>query len=465
MRWPRRMEIVLVMIGIAVFLIPPAVGWHAAHRDGTSPEILTLRGVQVVLMQAGVHEGLSWLYAWGPALGLRRSIDGGRTWSDALPLPVGSPLISSITLAVDPRDARNALLMAPSRGGRDLFFLGNGDRWQRVRTFALDVDAPLVVAPAEEGIYVAWGSTLWHWMPDGDWQVLRKWERTPARALASFPGHREIILLVVEDLWRSADGGEHWQRVPVAADTVHTVKVPAGDAYALVDGEVWHSSDWGLTWTPMDGAPLARDLAVPPAYRDVVYVLDERGRVWRRGPGPGAWQVVTRQANAARGLVADPAQPGTLYLFGDDGIRVLTETLPTPTPIPTPTPTSTPTVTPTPEAFHTPPLTLTPTPTASATPTPTPSPTATYTATSTPTATATPTVTPTFRLSAPVSRPTPTPTFTPSPTATPVPVPPAPPTPTPTPTATPTFTPTPLPTPTPGPTPTPTRTPGPPPER
>lgn len=461
MKWPRSADVALVAVGIALFALPFALGWRLAH-SGEEQETLAFRGAQVVTMQVGTHEGLPWLYAWGPALGLRRSIDGGRTWSEPLALPVPSRLLARVNVAIDPRDARNVLLMLPSARGRDLYRLEEGEHWQRVRTFASNLDTPLLLAPAEEGIYVAWGSAFWRWMPDGDWQLLHKWEGEAAWSVASFPGHREILLLATDQLWRSVDGGEHWRPIGMNARKVDTSRTPSRGAYALVGSEVWHSRDWGNTWEKMDFPAQAVDLSVPPVYRDVVYVLDENGQVWRRGPGLTDWQVILKGGDMApRGLLADPARPGILYLFGNNGILIFNEALPAPTPTPTftptytpsPSPTVTPTTTPTatPSPRQNPSPSPTPMPTATVTPTPTPTPTSspTYTATATPTWTNTPTpiqdmppASPPPTPSAPPPPPTPTPTFT----STPIPV-------------------TPSPTPTPAPTPTPTRTPGPPPER
>ncbi len=458
----------VTVVGVFLFALPMILGWRAAQGEQAEHEDLVFRGAQVVTMQIGVHEGLPWLYAWGPALGLRRSIDGGRTWSDALDFPVRPRFLARANFAVDPRDARNVLLMLPSHRGRDLYRLEEDDRWRRVRTFASELDAPLLVAPADEGVYAAWGLALWRWMPDGDWQLLRKWENAIARSVASFPVHREILLLTTDQLWRSADGGEHWQPLGIHARKVKTSRAPTGDAYALVGDEVWHSSDWGTTWTRLEFPAQAVDLAVPPVYKDIIYVLDEEGQVWRRGPGVEEWQVVLQGGDMTpRGLLADPTRPGVLYIHGNNGILIFSETLPTPTSTPTFTATYTPSPTPTTTPFLTPTPTQPPQETASptSTSTPTPTPTDTFTPTPTPTFTPSPTHTPT---STPTS--TPVPTTAAPPTEQPLvktpPPPPAPPTPTDTPTPISTPLPlTPSPTPTPAPTPTPTRTPGPPPER
>ncbi len=455
----------VLIVGGLLFLLPFVVAWWRAQGVVKEVQPPSFRGVQVLTMDAGVHEGLSWVYAWGPALGLRRSIDGGRTWSSPIPLPDDWRPFSHPAFAVDPHDGRHLLLLLPFSRGQTLYRLDNALAWQLVRTFAEEKNAPLLVAPAPDGLYLGWGITLWTWNTEGEWRVLHKWDAGALSGITSFLGHREIVLATVGHMWRSADGGEHWKPLDMEAEVVISARAPSGDAYALGRGTVWHSTDWGISWVNLHIPVKARAIAVPAIYPDVVYALDVESRVWRWGPNSAEWQVIHREREmSVRGLLADPAQAGRLYIFGHDGLRIIEDPLPPPTPTPTYTPTDTATPSPTPS--------WTPTPTATSNlssspeeaPSPTvPAPTPTATPTPSPTATRTPSPTvPRRHTRAPTATATPTPTPTPTP---PPPVPPPTPTPRPTPTPTPTPFHTPTPTPTPLPTPTPTRTPGPPPER
>ncbi len=456
-----------MLVGLVLFLAPFIVGILHAHTQNTSLHPQAFRGLEISCMETGIHEGLSWLYLWGPAVGLRRSLDNGRTWSPPLEQtlpPLRSHPLVSLTFALDPRDARSLYIMLDTPRGMTLYQLVDHDQWVKVRTFAATAAKRLAVAPAENGMYIAWGTTLWHKNDQNEWHILHKWQKPPVRALLSLPAHHDTLFLLTDHLQRSQDGGTTWEPIAQALGSISRIAVaplPGGPLYVIADGHLWRSSDWGVTWNDLQFPTQAVDLAVAPIYQNVVYVLDSDGRIWRHGPTASTWTNVYQGGEIrARGIRADAVDPGRLYAFSTDGLWTLEETLPAPTPTPTPTATHTPSPTPveptptaTPTPTHTP--TTTPTPTVTNTPTPT----ATFTSTPTPTIIPTPTPTPTPK---PPITPTPTP-YNPTPTPPP---PPAPtPTPMPTPTPTPYQTPEPTLTPTPIPTPTPTRTPGPPPER
>jgi photosystem II stability/assembly factor-like uncharacterized protein len=117
-------------------------------------------------------------------------------------------------------------------------------------------------------------------------------------------------------VWRSADGGEHWERafvdatpretlpLAVSADAVFVgldrrvvrtdgvLSAPLDSTVTAIavspDGSVWAgtisgvfvSRDRGETFTPTSGPERAVALA---ATRGLVYALQLGGRVWRRG--------------------------------------------------------------------------------------------------------------------------------------------------------------------------------------
>ncbi len=411
--------------------------------------------MNITFFRTGTAEGLSHLYVWGPALGLRRSLDGGRTWSRPLDqeLPHAAfgrvPLVG---LALAPQDARVLLVGLSQKSQATLYRLTPGERWQKVRALAEPVSSPLLVAPAIEGVYVAWGTSLWVWDGGNQWQVLHHW-KIPLQGLAAELGASPALFALTHRLWRSLDGGQSWHVLPRAPQGIRHLLIPSHDPkalYAVTQDDVWRSVDQGMTWIPLKvpGHPVS--VSAPPMYRALIYVLNTRGEIWRWEGARHPWtQVASLSRQLARILQTDPTRPGLLYAAGFDGIWTGKDVLPAPTPTYTPTFTPSPRNVLSPTVAISAPVVLPVITQETETPTPTPTVTPSPTATASPTSTPTPT-------------PCPTPTFTATPSPTPLP-PPPPPAPLPTPTPTTVFTPTPTPPPTSRP--TPTRTPGPPPER
>ncbi len=476
MKWPRVPGSLLLLVGMAIFAIPFAVGTVRARQDDSALRPLEFRGMQIHHARAGVWEGLGRLYVWGPAIGLRRSVDGGRTWSHPLeetgPTARGMPPTVQ-DMVIDPLDARALFITLATGDNQTLYRVTTDDgRWEKLRTLPPGHHGPFLAAPAPDGRYLAWGDTLWLWAEDGTRRAVAKWDGQVIRGLVTLPPEHTLLVLLPDGLFRSRDGGETWQPLPGAPQSVLSITAAPHlprTVLARTQEDVWISRDMGATWHALQFPATPQAIALPPVYRDVAYVMDSDGRVWRTGPAGSGWTLIAAaRGYAPRHLLADPVQPGLLYIIGDDGIWTTEERLPTPTPTPTPTHTATPTSTPTATATWTPSPTATPQPLAQHTPTPPP----THTPTATPTHT--PTLTPSATPTPAPAQPTPTPILQPAATPTPTPAPPQPgptpvqPTPTPTPVSlTPTPTPPPpTPTPTPvQPTPTPTRTPGPPPER
>jgi len=452
-----------LLLGLLVFALPLLVGWQRMSLKGGARfwHPLAFRGLAVRRAVAGSSAGLTWIYIWGPTVGLRRSIDGGRTWSPPLQGPLPHTRIGTFPLAglaLSTKDARLLIVGLNIDGAAALYRLQKDDHWQKIRALAHPVTGPMFIASANRGQYVAWGRILWHWtgVQKESWQVVHRWADHAVVAMTLRGGPRSVLLVYTDRLWRSRDGGASWRPLPDAPADIRTLVAPpqaGGKVYALTSEGVWMSHDEGATWTLVARKGNLVSLVVPPLYVDVFYALDERGRVWRYGP-TATWHALGGlEERTSSFLLADPMKPGILYLSSLDGLWQGQDVLPTVTP--TWTPTGTPTWTPSPSP------TTTPTPTPSPTPSPTGTPTATPTATATPTPTAT-----SIAVRAPSRPASPTPLprpVTPTPVPTPGPV--ATPTPTRLPTSTPTPSPTPTGTATPASTPTPTRTPGPPPER
>src|SRR5512132_1046884 len=217
---------------------------------------------------AGLREG-----------GVRRTVDGGRTWVDcALPEP------GVFSLAVSPADGAVYAGTEPSRLFRSD---DGGESWR-----ALDALLDLPSRPT------------WSFPP-------RPWT-SHVRWIAPSPHDADLLLVGIElgGLMRSSDGGASWQdHRPGAQPDVHSLawhpRAP-GRAYEAGGGGGAFSTDAGETWKPADGG---RDrhytwsVAVDPEDPDLWYVSastgpfaahggrDPQARIYRRRDGE-PWQAL-----------------------------------------------------------------------------------------------------------------------------------------------------------------------------
>jgi hypothetical protein len=163
---------------------------------------------------AGLREG-----------GVRRSLDGGRSWSDC---KVPEPGVFS--LAVSAADGAVYAGCEPSRLFRSD---DKGDSWREL-----------------EGLLALPSRPNWSFPP-------RPWT-SHVRWIAPSPHEADLLLVGIElgGLMRSSDGGQSWQdHRPGAQRDVHSLAwhpgVP-GRAYEAGGGGAAFSTDAGETWQPAD---------------------------------------------------------------------------------------------------------------------------------------------------------------------------------------------------------------------
>jgi hypothetical protein len=157
--------------------------------------------------------------------GLRRSVDGGRSWIDC-----ELPEQGVFSLAVSAADGAVYAGTEPSR----LFRSGDkGESWRELKA--------LLELPSRP-----------HWsFPPRPWTSHVRW-------IAPSPDDPELLLVGIElgGLMRSSDGGESWQdHRPGAQRDVHSLAWhphTPGRAYEAGGGGTALSSDAGETWRPAD---------------------------------------------------------------------------------------------------------------------------------------------------------------------------------------------------------------------
>jgi photosystem II stability/assembly factor-like uncharacterized protein len=290
--------------------------------------------------------------------GLFRSRDAGANW-----VPVNPGVYSSgaLALAVSPRDANHLLLATESgvwrsrNAGRDweveapdvlsgavldVAFDADGERalaaglasvlrrdggrWRAVATPAGAAPArAIAAAPVAGRAYLAGHAGLYRtdnwggaWTDVGTSLGSRQVDQVVVGARPD-----DVLAVAAGSVWWSRDAGRTWRQWGEgAASGIEAIGVdrskPAG-LWAVADGQVLRSDQPGERWrTVGDALPekpvRARVLAV---LGDVIIIGTDRG-VFRSTDGAARWEPPRADLPAhlaAELLVADPAQPATLF--------------------------------------------------------------------------------------------------------------------------------------------------------
>jgi photosystem II stability/assembly factor-like uncharacterized protein len=259
-------------------------GWTvelSLHGSGAQCVALDLRDPDTVY--AGLREG-----------GVRRTSDGGRTWTDC-----GLPEPGVFSLAVS---AANGAVYAGTEPSRLFRSDDRGESWR-------ELDA-LLELPSRP---------TWSFPP-------RPWT-SHVRWIAPSPHEADLILVGIElgGLMRSTDGGETWQdHRPGAQPDVHSLAWHpresarayeaggGGAAYSEDAGETWHGADDGrdrhYTWS----------VAVDPADPELWYVSASTGPFAAHGRGDPEARIYRRRGGEPWRALADglpeplPAMPYAL---------------------------------------------------------------------------------------------------------------------------------------------------------
>ncbi|HEX6701073.1 MAG TPA: hypothetical protein VF101_10125 [Gaiellaceae bacterium] len=229
--------------------------------QGSGAQCLAVDPQDADTVYAGLREG-----------GVRRTRDGGRTWTDcALPEP------GAYSLAVSAADGAVYAGTEPSRLFRSD---DGGETWRELEAL---LDLP--------------SRPTWSFPP-------RPWT-SHVRWIAPSPHDANLLLVGIElgGLMRSSDGGESWQdHRPGAQPDVHslawhpTVEARAyeagggGAAFSVDDGETWQPADEGrdrhYTWS----------VAVDPNDADLWYVSASTGPFAAHGRGDPQAEIYRRRA-------------------------------------------------------------------------------------------------------------------------------------------------------------------------
>jgi photosystem II stability/assembly factor-like uncharacterized protein len=203
--------------------------------------------------------------------GLFRTTDGGKTWEQlaveiAAECPnVGTPRPTAI--AIDPTNSHNVWLGLEVDGVRRS--TDGGETWTRVAPEIRnqDVHNVLVVAGPPKTVFVLVNDDVWRSVDDGrTWQPVRAREVFPwhyPRGIAARPNEAKTVFVTLGDstpgrigaVVRSRDAGVTWETLPLAPQpnsAVWTASVPAAAPDTVFAasryGYLYRSDDGGDSW-------------------------------------------------------------------------------------------------------------------------------------------------------------------------------------------------------------------------
>lgn len=281
----------------------------------------------------GASAGQSGLCFAATNSGLRRSLDGGQTWADALetlelsePLPVTS-------LALSPVFDKEMRVLAGTTGG---FFLSTngGESWKAlllpnppptVSSLAIspnfEADETIFAGTMEDGVYISRdGGERWVAWNFGllDLNVIC------LAASPRFAGDETVLAGTETGIFRSTNGGRAWREVemPFGFDPVLSLAFAAGGKEQTIfagteNNGLWVSRDEGESWSR-----LAEDSITDPVNsvlvsgEDVLVVTGSA--LWRSADLGATWQDSTpealREAEIAALLAPEGLAPGAALL-------------------------------------------------------------------------------------------------------------------------------------------------------
>lgn len=231
--------------------------------------------------------------AWG---GLFRSRDFGASW---FPADAGLFIGGALGVAIHPKDpaqllyGTDARLLRSRNGGRDWTTEAATTMAGAVFAVGFDADGKSALASSGTRIYLAEDGANWQ-------DILAPGGAAPARAFVrSFAAANRIYLAGAHGLFVSDDKGRTWTKsgdTVLPDNAIVSLLVTPGsreNVYALVEGNIWLSSDGARSWSMRgNGLPAGRVDALSAdvgktgrlwaAASAQVFLSDDAGSTWAK---------------------------------------------------------------------------------------------------------------------------------------------------------------------------------------
>jgi photosystem II stability/assembly factor-like uncharacterized protein len=269
---------------------------------------------------------------------VRRSEDGGVTWSTALSVPHSGGITSVAIDSKAPNSIYAGSTGTSSGGGGQIYHsTDGGDSWLQLNPHfnMLTVwGQPQLVGDPHNpsNVYAAtWLAGTWKTIDAG--QTWTKLQDAPQSSTSLSLDQANPNVIYAADrtaptLWKSTDAGITWSSLDFSfsgAFLVNRVLVANGNVYlstfgpGIHGGKLYVSHDDGLTWSDITGT-LPRsvlDIAIDPANSQVLYVTTHIHGAYKSTDGGITWAEMAGFPNiGGYDIEVDPASPNTIYAAG-----------------------------------------------------------------------------------------------------------------------------------------------------
>ena len=258
----------------------------------------------------------------GINFGLVRSEDGGTTWTNASQgLPEGGAVYALAFPRGNPRALFAGVFIAgPERGG--VFTSLNGGNSWTLRSKGISRLSVTSIAVAPDTLWVVADALLFKSADRG-----QSWQRVPVDPTARFadlvavdPADPANVYVAFQDsFWRSRDGGQSWEtaaNLGVIAPTRLLVDPRVPSTLYVAGGGIAKSTDGGTTWTRLPNDGFFYDLVISPASPSTLYAtVGDPRQVQRSTDGGTTWTSIQPGLPEAfsEPLAAAPQALETLY--------------------------------------------------------------------------------------------------------------------------------------------------------
>jgi photosystem II stability/assembly factor-like uncharacterized protein len=270
---------------------------------------------------------------------LRRSQDGGVSWTTVLSVPHSTGITS---VAIDPKNPATVYAAstgdAADGGGQIYRSLNGGDNWAPLNPHftMLTVWGQPQLAGDPGAPSTAYAAT---WL-GGTWKTTdagQSWTKLGDAPLSSTslsldPANPNVVYAAdrtAPKVWKSTDGGSNWTAVadfsPAGAFLVNRVLAAGGAVFAstfgpgMHDGKLYRSVNGGAAWEDIThGLPRSvLDMAVHPSNPEIMYVTTHIHGAYRTDNAGATWtEMASFPDIGGYDIEIDPVSPNVVFAAG-----------------------------------------------------------------------------------------------------------------------------------------------------